>query len=219
MTLLPKRTVYAAIVWSVMLATLLAMPTIVLWPRPDPDMDLLSRVVEVNPDNSQAWSNRGAGWIQPQRMDPAKAIADADEALRHDPDNAHALEVRAKASFLRKDVPAAIADLESALLLDPDNPELLRMMAFSLALVEDPKLRDPARAVELATRACELTDWQNRYALVALGTACAANGDFEAAIERERQALKLTDEPLLQTYARGRIHQYELKRLPKYGAN
>ena len=57
--------------------------------------------------------------------------------------------------------------------------------------LEDEKLRNPVRAVELAERACELTDYNQPAMLDTLGVAYAAAGRFAEAVEIAEKAKEL----------------------------
>ena len=52
-------------------------------------------------------------------------------------------------------------------------------------------MRDGAKAVELATKACELSDWKHREMIATLAAACAEAGDWASAVERQQQAIEL----------------------------
>jgi hypothetical protein len=52
-------------------------------------------------------------------------------------------------------------------------------------------VRNGKRAVELATKGCELRQWRNPFDLSALAAAYAESGDFESAIRREEKSLEL----------------------------
>ena len=55
----------------------------------------------------------------------------------------------------------------------------------------DASIRDPNRAIELAERAAELTNYQNAGALDTLAAAYAAAGQFPKAVETAQKALEL----------------------------
>jgi tetratricopeptide (TPR) repeat protein len=88
----------------------------------------------------------------------------------------------------------AIADYESALQRDPDNSGVLNNLAWVLATSPDAELRDGTRAVELATKACELTGYGQAHILSTLAAGYAEQGDFETAQRWSRQSLDVSDE-------------------------
>ena len=61
------------------------------------------------------------------------------------------------------------------------------------ATTSEKNLRDPKKAIELARRACELTDFKKPATLYTLSIACASAGQFQQAIENAQQALSLAN--------------------------
>jgi tetratricopeptide (TPR) repeat protein len=82
----------------------------------------------------------------------------------------------------------AAANFQGAVLLDPKNAHAYNGLAWLLAVGPD-GLRDGRRAVEHATRACELRSWNYPEAIDTLAAAYAEIGDFDKAVEFEKQAL------------------------------
>lgn len=80
---------------------------------------------------------------------------------------------------------------ESALAAWPDHFAANNNLAWMLATSPHEQLRDPARAVQLALHACELTGRQDDASLGTLAAAYAAAGDFERAIETAQTAREL----------------------------
>jgi len=54
-------------------------------------------------------------------------------------------------------------------------------------------VRDGARAIQLATKACELTEWKNGGYLDTLAAAYARSGDFAQAVKWEEQSIASQD--------------------------
>ena len=81
------------------------------------------------------------------------------------------------------------ADLDSVSL--PRVPERKPAAMFHHDSPDEAEFRNGKLAVDEATRACELTHWQDPDALDTLAASCAEVGDFAAAVKWQTQALKL----------------------------
>lgn len=75
----------------------------------------------------------------------------------------------------------AIKNYRHAVAMDPENPESLSRLAWLLATTK-PELRRGDEAVQLATKAVELTTSRLPVVMETLGAAYAQNGDFPQAI-------------------------------------
>jgi tetratricopeptide (TPR) repeat protein len=102
---------------------------------------------------------------------------------------------------------------------EPDDASSLNDLAWFLATCPDATLRDGNRAVELAKRACELSERQNSSFLDTLAVALAESGEFEAAIETQREAIGLLSngDPIAKAF-HARLEAYEARRIlrPEY---
>ena len=88
---------------------------------------------------------------------------------------------------------AALADLEKALVLDDDNDGVLNNLAWLLATSPEDAIRDGKRAVELAVKACEKTEWKQAHIISTLAAAHAETGDFAKAREYSQKAVDTGD--------------------------
>jgi Tfp pilus assembly protein PilF len=79
-------------------------------------------------------------------------------------------------------IPEAIAQYRAALKIQPDFADALNNLAWLLSASPDPRLRDGAQAVDLSSRACELTQTNDAIKIEALANACAETGRFEEAV-------------------------------------
>jgi tetratricopeptide (TPR) repeat protein len=142
--------------------------------------DLQSALTLV-PEYPEALNNRGIVHQKLNKLD--ESIADFTAALTIDPKYTDALGNRAYTWQLKKDFPRAIADLEMAMKLSPTSFEATNDLAWLLATTPEDSIRSPARALELAKKACEISGYQQWNTLDTLAAAHAENGEFDKATE------------------------------------
>ncbi len=123
-----------------------------------------------------------------------KAIEIYTKILEQDGDNITVRRTRGDAYLTKGDHAEAIADFEKALEALPEDPSLLNNLAWVLATSPDDQLRNGKRAVELATKACEVTDYQQAHILSTLAAAFAESGDFDTAIEWSEKAVEMGED-------------------------
>jgi tetratricopeptide (TPR) repeat protein len=112
---------------------------------------------------------------------PRKALAMLNKMLAQKPGNLNALRGRADALLSVGKQAEAVADYEKVLALDAKDTEVLNNFAWLLATSPDAKLRNGKRALDLATRAAELTSYKQAHILSTLAAAYAELGDFDSA--------------------------------------
>ena len=148
-----------------------------------------NEAIRLNPTLADAYDHRGVAWRHKKEYD--KAIADHNQVIRLDPKHSDAYTNRALAWNDKREYGKAISDLNEAIRLDPKDEGICDDVAWFLATCPEERYRDGKRAVELATLACELTDWKDADDLGSLAAAYAEVGDFEKAIEFQEKASKL----------------------------
>jgi tetratricopeptide (TPR) repeat protein len=142
--------------------------------------------IRLDPTYAAANNNLGSALFVKKDLDAA--IAAYREAIRLEPGYVHAHANLGLALSAKKDSDGAMAEYEATIRLDSNNANAHNLLAWLLA-VGPSHLRDGKRAVEHATRACEITAWKNPMCLDTLAAACAQAGNFEKAINFERKAL------------------------------
>jgi len=97
----------------------------------------------------------------------------------------------ARGQGVDKDLRQAAMFYERAAL--QNTPRSLNALAWFLATCEDGTIRNASESIRHATRACELTYWQEWKYIDTLAAGWAEAGDFKRAIEYGQQALQLSD--------------------------
>ncbi|MCM2372838.1 tetratricopeptide repeat protein [Aporhodopirellula aestuarii] len=148
--------------------------------------------IRSDPESADAYHNRGNAWVCLGKL--RKGIADFSRAIHLDPKNAVTYTSRGVAWNRRGSYAEALADYERALELDPRSAKRRAVLAEFLAICPQSRYRDGARALELITEACELTNYSDTAYLGCLAAAHAEKGDFQSAISFQRTALALATE-------------------------
>ncbi len=154
-----------------------------------PDVEATWPDVEARCYRALSFLFRGDAWNL--KKEPDKAIADFDEAIRLVPDYGAAFGGRANAWSDKQEFANAIRDYEEAIRVQPEGRfEEYINLSWLLATCPEAKFRDGKRAIQLATKACDVSDWKSGWALNALAAAHAETGQFDAAVRYQTKALE-----------------------------
>ena len=129
------------------------------------------------------------GMLHLAAKQPRAAIAWFEKSLSIDKTLFLSLRGRSDALISIGEHKEAARDLKAALTLHPDDSGVLNNLAWLFATSPDNDLRDAAQAVELATKACEETEWKAAHIISTLAAGYAESGDFEKACEFSKKAL------------------------------
>ncbi len=94
----------------------------------------------------------------------------------------------------RSNYEQAVKYYEKALALEPNFVAANNDLGWILATCPQSSVRDPKRAIQYATRACQITKLKDANTLDTLAAALAATGKFDDAVKRIEQAIRLSNE-------------------------
>lgn len=131
------------------------------------------------------------GLIAQNRLKAAKIIA--ENFVKRKPDSHVGYGLLARIAVYSGDNPGACIYFSKVLEYDPGNTDAMNNAAWFLATLEGTELYSPEKAIAMAQKACELTDYKQPELMDTLGVAYAALGNFKKAIELAEEALLLAD--------------------------
>jgi len=146
-----------------------------------------SEAIRGDPRFALAYIGRGKAWKEAGDHD--RAIEDYGEAIRLEPGASEAYYDRGSAWYAKHEYARALADFTEVIRLEPFHSGAYGGAAWLLASAPDAALRDGSRAVEFATRACEITGWTNPYLIQTLAIAYAEASDYPQATHWMEKAL------------------------------
>lgn len=155
------------------------------------NLTLFGHAVAVTENNYIMHNDYGAALHRKGRLD--EALTQYKESLRIAPQYSRAQNNLGVVYLLKGKTEQAIACWNEALKYKPDNAEVINNLAWVRATQENPNFCDSDKAIQLAKRACDLTNYDKPNTLDTLAVAYAAAGKFLQAIETAKKALQLAE--------------------------
>ncbi len=159
----------------------------------DEAIKCFSKTLQIKPDFAMAHSNIGYAFAC--QGDVNEAVLHFTESLRLDPCSVSTHYYLGRILAKSGKANEAVKHFEDAIRLKPDWTEPMNDLAWFLAASKENTARNPDKAIKLARRVCELTDYKNPELLDTLAVAYAAAGDFNKAVETAEKALELCQSP------------------------
>jgi protein O-mannosyl-transferase len=158
----------------------------------DQAIDHLKKAAEIDPTYVPALSDLGSAFLTQGRV--SESLAVLQKALEIDPSFASARFNLANTLLQMGRADEAVSQLEKVLTTEPDNTKAQKNMAWVLATWPETRIRNGAKAVELAERANQLTNGRNPIVTLTLSAAYAETGRFDDAVKAAEVALQVANE-------------------------
>jgi tetratricopeptide (TPR) repeat protein len=144
--------------------------------------------VRLKPDNPRGLFGRA--YVFEKMGNFEKAILDLEKAIQIFPEDFRGTNtLPGDIIDLDAEIPNLFWRTRSSVSYD----RICNRLAWLLATCPDAKLRDAKKSIGLAMESCQLTSWKSAQAIDTLATGYAESGDFDSAIQFEKQALQLTN--------------------------
>lgn len=147
------------------------------------------QALQINPNSWVALDNLGFAFAKKGQLD--KAIAYFLRSLTSEPGNPGTEHDLCSALLLEEQNKQVIAHYEAAIKLEPTNVVFLNNFAWLLATSPQAGFRNGPEAVQLAERACRLTDYKAPAVIETLAAAYAEAGRFDDAVAASEKAYNL----------------------------
>ncbi|HEV3210600.1 MAG TPA: hypothetical protein VGY91_10075 [Chthoniobacterales bacterium] len=182
----------------------------------DQALAAIDRVIAADPGNWRSYFLKSAVLVLARRGEEALKQIDTSINLARKSNVSPGLLAELYASKARSCIEygrsgEAKKSLEQSARLQPNDPSTLNDLAWLLATSRDSRVRDGRRAVALARRACELSQWKNAFSIDTLAAASASAGNFSDAVKYQELAISRLDSGDRKAQAGGmqqRLQQY-----------
>jgi tetratricopeptide (TPR) repeat protein len=147
------------------------------------------KAIEINPQDPNGYTMRGRAYQIRNQLE--KAITDFTKAVQIEPTNEIRYLQLENAYFKNGQYKEARNELKEAIRLNPKKSFLYSQLACFLAICPDASFRNGKEAVEAAERGCQLAE-KGQDCAYALAMAYAEAGDFDKAIQYQKECINLS---------------------------
>lgn len=157
----------------------------------DKAIDCFKVTLQLKPDLLQAHYSLAELYLQQKKY--AEAIRHYKKLLEINSNQPLILNTLGRIYYYQDKIELALIQWNKALELNPDLPEVLSNLAWIKATHQDPRFQNPEESIQLAQRACEVTNFKQANALDTLAAGYAAAGNFPEALKTAKKALELAN--------------------------
>jgi tetratricopeptide (TPR) repeat protein len=150
------------------------------------------KALSINPEYSKAAANLSDAYSKKGSLDDP--LSQYQKVLAANPDNAEAHYKLGMMYSTKGRLEEAIFHFRQAITLNPKYVNAYNNLAWIYATSPHGGFRNAEQAISLATKACELTNYQNANLLDTLAAAYAAAGNFKKAMEYQSSAIDVSKE-------------------------
>ena len=172
----------------------------------DAAITAFTEALRLDPKNIDAYYKRGMAYEVKGVYD--NAITDFTEAIRLNPSFSLVYSERGNAFDGKGEHDKAIADYTEAIRLDPKDAVSQNGLAWLRATCSEERFRDGQRAIDHATKACELTKWKYWGCVGTLAAAYAEAGKFDKAVDFQQKAVEMATKDKEKDEMRERLNLY-----------
>lgn len=148
------------------------------------------RAIALQPRLPRAYQVKGR--VYEETKNYRSAVSQFNKVIKLAPTWQNGYTARGYSYAAMGDYRAALQDFRRAQRLAPKSPVVLNDLAWFYATCPDARWRDGKLAIKEATNACTITGWRDPDCLDTLAAALAETGQFDQAIRREQEAIKLS---------------------------
>jgi len=174
----------------------------------DGGIEDLSQAIRIDPSKAVNFYNRGNAFSRKGNYE--NAVKDFTETIRLAPQNSMPFSGRGYAWLRTGKYDNAINDFNQAIVLNPRDADAYEGLAALLSTCPEDKFRDGKKAVEFATKSCELSEWKNWVNIRTLAAAYAETSEFAKAVTWQTKANEMANEEKYKQEGQARLELYKI---------